>query len=113
MVNHQRVSIGSIALLVGSYIIATVDIRDISSKARKEIGLTNPLLIGKSRKIRIGENIEKHTHWGECVKMTGFVVWKDGKPIASDPNEAKRLDKRMQVIDKVLKEMGYPEGVNH
>lgn len=45
--------------------------------------------------------------------MTGFVVWKDGKPIASDPNEAKRLDKRMQVIDKVLKEMGYPEGVNH
>jgi excinuclease UvrABC helicase subunit UvrB len=39
-----------------------------------------------------------------------FVVFKDGKPISNDPKESERLNKRMKVIDKVLKEMGYPEG---
>ena len=39
-----------------------------------------------------------------------FVVWEDGKPTSNDPKESSRLEKRMLIIDKVLKEMGYPDG---
>ena len=40
-----------------------------------------------------------------------FVIWKNGKPYAaSDPKEAQRLSKRMQMINKILKNMGYPDG---
>ena len=44
------------------------------------------------------------------MNKPAFVVWKDGRPSSSDPKESARLDRRMQIIDKVLKEMGYPEG---
>jgi SOS-response transcriptional repressor LexA len=39
------------------------------------------------------------------------VYVKNGKVVSSDPKEQERLVKRMKIIDKVLKEMGYPEGV--
>ena len=40
-----------------------------------------------------------------------MVVWDKGKPVATtDVQEKKRLEGRIAIIDKVLKEMGYPEG---
>ena len=43
--------------------------------------------------------------------MANFVVWDGGKPVAaSDRDEAKRLNKRIIIIDKVLKEMGFKTG---
>lgn len=40
-----------------------------------------------------------------------FVIWDKGKPVAATKKEAKRLRKRLKIIDKVLKEFGYKEGV--
>ena len=40
-----------------------------------------------------------------------FVIWDKGKPIATTPREAERIKKRLRIIDKVLKEFGYKEGM--
>ena len=40
-----------------------------------------------------------------------MVIFDKGKPVATtDAQEAKRLEGRIAIIDKVLKEMGYSEG---
>ena len=45
--------------------------------------------------------------------MSKFVVFKDGKPIlASDSKDAERLNKRMVVVDRVLKQMGNQDGAD-
>ena len=40
-----------------------------------------------------------------------IVLWKDGKPVMATPKEAERLRKRLKIIEKVLKEFGYNEGM--
>ena len=44
-------------------------------------------------------------------KKPKMVIWDKGKPVATtDAQEKKRLEARIAIIDKVLKEMGFPEG---
>lgn len=39
------------------------------------------------------------------------TIWNNGKPIATDnQDEAKRMNDKIVVIDRVLKEMGYTKG---
>ncbi len=42
---------------------------------------------------------------------TKYVLFNKNKPVAtSNSEETKRLESRVEIIDKVLKEMGYKEG---
>jgi len=43
--------------------------------------------------------------------MPKAVIFDNGKPVAaSDKKEAERLTGKIAIIDKVLKEMGFPKG---
>lgn len=45
------------------------------------------------------------------MKKPTFVVWDKGKPVTTNSKEeVNRINKRIKIIGRILKEMGYPDG---